>query len=191
MNSLGGILLAGGQSRRMGRDKALLPWNGQPLIAHIADQMRPCVETLIVGANDAARYAFLGLRIVPDREPGQGPLMGLASCLAASRQELNLVVGCDMPWITPPLVAALLAQAADHDAVVPRSAAGPEPLCALYRQSCLPAAEALLARGARRLGDLLATVRVRWIAAEDLPGTQWQRNLNTPEDYQAACGATT
>lgn len=186
--TVGAILLAGGASRRMGRDKALLPWGGRPLIAQVADQLRQVSEVVLVGANDGGRFAFLGLPVVPDRVPGQGPLMGLASCLAASRCELNLVVGCDMPWIDREAVQALLACAAGCDAVVPRDADGrAEPLFAVYRRHpCLPAAEALLERGGRRLGDLFAALRVCWVDSADLPAGGWRRNLNTPADYQAA-----
>lgn len=183
----GAIILAGGASRRMGRDKALLPWNGRPLIAHIAAQLRRFTGDLLVSANDAERYAFLGAPVVPDRRPGDGPLMGLASCLAASTRELNLLVGCDMPHLALPAARALLAQAEGCDAVVPRGPDGyAEPLFAIYRRSCLPVAEAVLARGGRRMTDLLEAVRVRRVDPAGLPGDGWRRNLNTPDDYAAA-----
>lgn len=184
---LGAILLAGGASRRMGRDKAQLPWQGGTLVTHIAAQLRRLTGDLVVSANDPAPFAGLGVPVVVDRQPGEGPLMALASCLAVARRDLNLMVGCDMPYIPGPAVRALLARAGDADAVVPRGPDGrAEPLFALYRRSCLPAAEAVLARGGRRLHDLLDSVRVRWVEAAELPLGGWQRNLNTPADYEAA-----
>jgi molybdopterin-guanine dinucleotide biosynthesis protein A len=178
----GAILLAGGVSRRMGRDKALLPWAGRPLIAHIADRLRRCCDELLISANDPARYGFLGAPVVADRQPGEGPLMGLASCLAAARHDRNLLLGCDMPHPPLPLLRRMLAGADGVDAVVPRTRDGrPEPLCAVYRRSCLPAATRLLAAGRRRMTDLLDAVRVRWVDTDTPPA-----NLNTPADYQAA-----
>jgi molybdopterin-guanine dinucleotide biosynthesis protein A len=184
----GAILLAGGQSSRMGQDKALLPWNGQPLIAHIAARLRRFSDHLLIGANDRERFAFLSAPVVPDRERDQGPLRALASCLAACDQERHLLVGCDMPQLSLPAARALLARCDDTaDAVVPRSPDGrPEPLFAIYHRRCLPVAEAVLAAGGRRFGELLAEVRVRWVEAAELPGQGWARNLNTPADYQQA-----
>ncbi len=185
--AIGAIILAGGASRRMGRNKALLPWDGRPLIAHIAAQLRRCTDDVVISTNDPTAYAFLAARMVPDRQPGAGPLMGLASCLASASHERNLLVGCDMPHIPLPTVRALLAHSDGYDAVVPRTIAGhAEPLFAIYNRRCLAAAEAALAEGHQRMTDLLDRVRVRWVDAADLRGNDWNCNLNTPEDYQAA-----
>lgn len=182
----GAILLAGGASRRMGQDKAFLDWQGQPLVAHIAGQLRRICADLIIGANDSAKFAFLAAPVIADRSLGQGPLMGLASCLAASRFDRNLVVACDMPRLNSVSARLLLSMADGFDAVVPRGADGrPEPLFAVYRKSCLPALEKVLAHGGRRFTDLLEQVQVRWVESSELFGLELH-NLNTPEEYSAA-----
>ena len=113
--------------------------------------------------------------------------MGLASCLASATHTWNLLVGCDMPHIPLPTVRTLFACSDGYDAVVPRTVDGhAEPLFAIYNRSCRAAADAALANGCHRMTDLLDRVRVRWVDAAELPGTSWNCNLNTPEDYQAA-----
>lgn len=185
----GAIILAGGASRRMGQDKAFLDWDGQPLIAHIAAQLRRVCSNLIISANDAARFAFLQAPVVPDAVQGEGPLQGLAAGLTASRFERNLVVACDMPRLSGAAARQLLALSDDVDVVVPRNTEGrPEPLFAIYMRSCLPALEKVIAGGGRRFTDLFNQVRVRWVDAASLPASSWQQNLNTPMEYQTAKG---
>jgi len=180
------IILAGGQSRRMGRNKSLLSLHGQPMIAHIADQMRPAFAELLVSANDAALYAFLGLPVLPDRVPGGGPLMGIAAGLQAARHDWLFVTGCDVPEINLPFIATMWALTENRDVVMPLDADGrAEPLFALYRKTALPAIETVLASGRARIIDILPGLRV---AHPALPGG-WLKNLNTPQDYAAAAGS--
>ncbi len=179
------IVLAGGSSTRMGHDKATLPWHGGSLLAHIVGILRPRCDGVFVGGGQGTDDLDPAIPIVPDRQPGQGPLMGLASCLAASDRELNLVVGCDMPQLDAHYLDRLLAATTpDIDAVVPRQADGRwEPLLAVYRRSrVLPVVERGLTGGTRRLRTILPNLR---IAAVEAP-TGWYRNLNTPADYRAA-----
>ena len=190
---VGAVVLAGGRSQRMGRDKALLPFAGQPLIAHIVTQMATLCEDVLIGSNEAERFSFLARPVIADRRPGEGPLMGLVSCLAASTHELNVVLSCDVPTVDVHFLRRMLAAAgrveniASVDAVVPVDAEGrPEPLYAVYRRSCVAVAEEVLAAGGRSLRDLLARLSVRYVP---LPEGDWFRNLNTPEDYHAALAA--
>jgi cyclic pyranopterin phosphate synthase len=184
----GAVILAGGASARMGTEKALLPFNGVPLVQHLADDLRPRFDGLIVGANNVERYSFLGLPIVPDREQGQGPLEGLRACLEASPHEWNFVTACDIPRVDAGLIARLFRATDNADAVVPVSPNGRrEPLLALYRRSGHTAAAAALGAGERRLQALLARVRVREIPLGDAP---WYHNLNTPDEYQRALTTT-
>lgn len=177
------IILAGGMSRRMGQDKCLLPVQGQPLIKHVVDQLAPWFEAILIGADDSAKLAFLNRPVIPDREPGQGPLMGLLSGLHASSTELNFVTACDIPCHEPHLLMRLLASAEGCDVVMPRSPAGdPEPLLAVYRRSLVPVIEQVLREGGRRFVDLFDKVRVKSVPMTD---AAWYRNLNTQEDYQA------
>lgn len=181
------IALAGGRSRRMGRDKSMLSYNGKPMLLHITDQLRPHFAALLVGANDAQRYGIAGAPVIPDRVPDQGPLMGLASCLEAVRTDRAFLTGCDIPTMDIPTIRAMVAGLDDHDAVVPVTDDGRRhPLFAAYRRSVLPVAQAVLAQGQRRMEDMLSQVRV---LPFPLGRNDWFRNLNTPEDYAAACEA--
>ncbi|MBT3374861.1 MAG: molybdenum cofactor guanylyltransferase [Lentisphaerae bacterium] len=177
------IVLAGGRSGRMGSDKALLPVNGIPLLQHILEQLRLVLPRVIVSANDPDRYPFLDCQIVPDRVPDRGPLMGIASAITASGCRHNLVVACDIPVIDHPFIATMLSESDDYDCVVPRTADGYlEPLFAVYRDTALPIANGLLARGVRRASALCDHCRARQVP---LPPSLQLHNLNTSTDYDA------
>ncbi|HUT75923.1 MAG TPA: molybdenum cofactor guanylyltransferase [Armatimonadota bacterium] len=184
------IILAGGRSSRMGgRPKALLPWAGATLLEHIAAQARAAArETLVVGGE--------GLQVpsrvtgVGDVYAGCGPLGGLHAGLRAARFERCVVVGCDMPFVRPRIMRALLARLSGSDAAVPRTAEGPHPLVAAYSRRCLAAVEAQLASDDRRMTSLLGSVRVRWVTERELqeldPDLRCLVNINTCQDYRRA-----
>lgn len=195
--SITGVILAGGQSRRMGRDKALLDLGGRPMIARVAERLgQACAEVLVVD-REPGRYAFLGLPVVPDRRPGFGALSGLHAGLLALRRPFGLFVACDMPFLRPPLLRylaalATTAAAAAWDAVVPRRGGRPEPLLAVYGRHLLPVVEDILAGGGGPLRRVLEApgVRVRWVEEQALrrfdPELVSLVNVNTPEDYRQA-----
>lgn len=179
-----GIVLAGGQSRRMGQDKNFLPVAGRPMIQHIVAQVAPWVDEVLIGADDSGKFAFLQCRVVPDREVGMGPLMGLCSCLAASKHELNVVTACDIPMQDPHFLMRMIDAAQGNDIVMPLSQGGrPEPLLAVYRKSVGTVAEQVLSCGGRRMADLFTSVRVKYIGMDE---SGWYRNVNTMEDYRDA-----
>jgi molybdopterin-guanine dinucleotide biosynthesis protein A len=179
------IVLAGGRSRRMGQDKSMLPFGAKPLLVHIADQLRPHFRFLLVGANDPARYGIAGAPVVPDRAPGQGPLMGLSSCLEATSSDKVFLTGCDIPAMDIPTIRSMMAQLDGFDAVIPVTEDGMRhPLFAAYRRSVLPVALAALSEGKRRMEDMLERVRAQTFPIRD---NRWFRNLNTPEEYVEAC----
>jgi molybdenum cofactor guanylyltransferase len=181
------IVLAGGRSRRMGRDKSLLPFGAKPMLHHIADQLRPHFRFLLIGANDAERYGVPGATVVPDRTPEQGPLMGLSSCLEATAADRVFLTGCDIPTMDMPTIRSMVAGLDNHDAVIAATDDGMRhPLFAAYRRSVLPAAQTALAEGRRRMEDMLERIRVQTFPIHD---GEWFRNLNTPEEYAAACAA--
>ncbi|MCU0291333.1 MAG: molybdenum cofactor guanylyltransferase [Thermoanaerobaculaceae bacterium] len=174
------VILAGGGSLRMGRDKSLLKIGSRPMIGHIADQLAFFPERL-VGANDPEKYAFLGLPVVPDEKPGVGPLMGLLSCVNRASHELCFVTGCDIPILDRPFILHLLAEADDHDIVVPRLPDGRvEPLLAVYRKTVVPVARDIVEHGGRRIVELFGHLRVRFVSGEAL---SWYSNINTIREY--------
>lgn len=177
------LLLVGGRSRRMGQDKALLLIDGQPLIARNAALLTGWFDQVLLSADRADRYPGLGLEVVVDQAPGQGPLMGIASGLAVARHELVFAVACDVPRIDRALVEALLSEAAEVDAVIPENPDGlVEPLFAVYRRGLAAPLLESLAAGTRRILEALAPHRVRY---RPLKAAERIINLNTPADLRA------
>ena len=160
----------------------MLPVAGRPLIEHLVRQLQPAFPEILISADAAARYKFLGLPVVIDKVPCQGPLMGIASALAASANDLNFVVACDIPDICLEFVASMLQRAGDCDGVVPVDGAGRyEPLLAVYRKSMLPAMNAVLGAGRRRIAAAFPLCRMRYV---DLGNAAWLRNLNSLDAYR-------
>ncbi|MCS7173827.1 MAG: molybdenum cofactor guanylyltransferase [Armatimonadetes bacterium] len=183
-----GIVLAGGHSRRMGRDKATLPFGPDTLLGWVVRRVRSVCPRVLVVAREPARYP--GFEVVPDRFPGLGPLAGLHAGLSVAETELGVCVACDLPFVEPALLRHLLHAAEEVDAVVPVVRGKPEPLCAVYRRTALLPAEALLRAGGGSLRDLFARLRVRFVPEPELrqadPELLSFLNLNTPEDYARA-----
>jgi molybdopterin-guanine dinucleotide biosynthesis protein A len=160
----------------------MLPIDGQPMVEHICQQLRGTFTRVLISANDAEKFSFLGLDVIPDRIPDQGPLMAVASALEASNNEFNLIVGCDVPRIRLPIVRRMLAEAETADIVIPVTEDGKEqPLFAIYRKSIRRCIDAALESGARRFSDIHGRCRVRFVGLDD---TGWFANLNTMADYE-------
>lgn len=174
----------------MGKDKSLLPFGTEHLAERIYRKLAAVFPEVVVVTNRPEDFPVAGARMVGDRHPNRGPLEGLASALEALQGEGALLAACDMPFLSPELLAYLSAQELDADAVVPLSSRGPEPFLALYSRRLLPIARELLDRQERRMAGLLSAVAVREIPCEVLerhdPGARSFWNINRPEDYQAA-----
>jgi molybdopterin-guanine dinucleotide biosynthesis protein A len=184
---------AGGQSSRMGQDKALMPFLGQPLIQRLIGRMQPAADEIIVTTNQPAAYAFLGLPLYPDRVPGRGALGGLYTALSAAKNPLVAVIACDMPFANPQLLRyqAGLLEAEDVDVVIPVSAAGSEPLHCLYRRAtCLPAIQWALENDLWKLIAWFPRVKVREVTQTELrqqdPLGLAFSNVNTPDEFAKA-----
>jgi len=183
-----GVILAGGASRRMGSNKALLPYRGGLFIEAIFSQMQRLFAEVLLVTNHPGQYQFLPCRKVGDLYPGHGPLAGIHAGLCHSGSEAIFVVACDMPYLNPALVERVAGAEGAADVVIPRSAAGLEPLHALYSKRCLSAIEASLEQGEHRIVSFLPSVRVQEIpqsevAALDPLYTSFS-NINTPEQYR-------
>lgn len=178
-------ILAGGQSRRMGQDKSLLHLEGQPLIARIYEQLREQFDEILVSTNAPEKHAFLGARLVPDRVPGTGPLMAIASALEAARHDRVFVVACDIPVIHLPTARRMLALADRFDCVIPQSERGLEPLFAVYRKTALAAMREALQAGEGRVRSIFPRVGTHFF---DWGRADWYRNLNTRQDVAAFMG---
>ncbi len=182
------VILAGGLSRRMGRDKGSLPAGAGTLVQHLARRLGPVVDETIV-AGGSGRHNLPGATTVDDHYPGLGPLAGIHAGLSAARSPLVWVVGCDLPDVDPALAALLCGLAGDVEAVVPRIDSEPQGVCAVYHRTLAPRIEGLLAAGERRVKMLLAASNVRYVTPAELravdPELRSFRNINTPADYEA------
>jgi len=183
------VILAGGQSRRMGSDKALLIVRGRPLIELVVGKVRSLTDSILLSSNETTPYAFMGLPVVQDVFRGQGPLAGLHAAMMASRRPLFLLLACDLPEIQETLLHTLIRNIYDCDAVIPRTSDGRvHPLAAVYRRSCLPRLAQNLERGVNRVTDLFldSSLSVRWLDPSDGGFEDSDlHNLNTPEDLAA------
>ncbi|KPK91907.1 MAG: hypothetical protein AMJ88_12180 [Anaerolineae bacterium SM23_ 63] len=182
---------AGGDSQRMGGDKALLPLAGKPLIEHLLMRVKDLGEDILVTTNRPRDYAFLGVRLVSDPVPGLGVLNGLHVALDAALGKSVLVLACDMPFVSRPLVEHLVSLATRADVVVPYHDSGFEPLHAIYaKPACLPAIGAALAAGEKRLTSFYPMVEVLPVEGSDLsrldPRGLSFFNVNTLEDLAQA-----
>lgn len=184
-----GIVLAGGQGRRMGGiDKGLVELDGRPLIAHVLERFAPQVAEVVVNANqNASRYATLGWPVVADAVGGfAGPLAGLHAGLTQARRPLACTVPCDSPFLPLDLVARL-AGALDDPGVqlaVARTFDQPHPVFALVRRDVLPHLAAFLDRGGRKIDAWYASLAVVEVGFDDEADAF--RNINTPDELALA-----
>jgi molybdopterin-guanine dinucleotide biosynthesis protein A len=183
-------VLVGGGSTRMGRDKATLRYEGEPLAGRVAAALGACVERVRLVARPGELPA-LGLPCIVDRHAERAPLVGIAAALAACEASAVLVAACDLPDVDPRVLLALLALAPAEggaDVVAPLGPHGPEPLLAVYRPRLLPEIERRIARGELALQALLRDAKTVFVPEADLraldPALASLRNLNRPEDLE-------
>ncbi len=183
------VILAGGQSQRLGRDKSLLVVDGEPLVARTVHRLAAFSDDLIIVTNDQERYASLALsaRFVSDERRGVGALMGVYSGLKAARYSHALVAACDMPFLNLPLLHYMILLADGYDVVIPRLHGMLEPLHAIYHKRCLVHMERLLQQGRRTIVAFLPEVRVRHMEEHEVdrfdPLHLSFVNINTAEDW--------
>lgn len=185
-----GIVLAGGENRRMGVDKAFLPVAGIPIIEHVLRALGPVVHRIIVVTNTPERYRAYDVRVVTDRLDQRGPLTGIYSGLSSSESEYNVVVACDMPFLNAGLLSYIMELAPGYDAVVPVVGGQAEPLHAVYSKKLLPLIEERIRENERRIQDIFSSVNVRYVTEQEIsrfdPDRRSFINLNTPQQYKEA-----
>ncbi len=179
-----GVMLAGGQSRRMGRDKAALSVAGQTMADRVLAFLQSLFPRTLI-AGDRPDLIRPGIECFPDRYPGSS-LGGLYNGLSNADSEWIFALPCDMPFPNPTLATALLTRRTAVAAVVPRSAAGFEPLFALYHKDCLVHLEAMLQQGNFRIYDFFQRIPVHYLDPAQYID-DWQRslsNINTQADLE-------
>jgi molybdopterin-guanine dinucleotide biosynthesis protein A len=184
------IVLAGGRSSRMGTAKALLSFDGVPLVTRIATLLRPRFAEVIVVASPGQELPAVGDLVVRDHVAYQGPVGGISYGLAAAGRDVCFVTACDAAFLNLELVSHLLSLVPGHDVVVPHWHGRFQPLHAVYRRSVLPLLQAQLTRGELRPVHLFEKVRTRQVEEEELrqfdPEGLSFLNMNTPGDYEDA-----
>lgn len=182
---------AGGESSRMGQDKALVPLAGRPMIEHVLTRIQGLGEEILVTTNQPDAYEKLGVALASDAEPGAGALPGLQTALQAAHGDTVLVLACDMPFVNRLLLEYLLSLAEEADVVVPRWDGRYQTLHAVYaRKKVLRAVERVLDEGERRMISFYPYVRVHTVSPEKIaefdPKGRSFFNVNTPEDLAEA-----
>ena len=188
------VVLAGGLSRRLGRDKAIEPLGGEPLIRRVLARVAQVTDETVVVLNDASRAAELPLSedvvAAVDRYPGAGSLGGIFTGLEAARADWALVVACDMPFLNVPLLRLILSLRAGRDAVVPVIEGRPEPTHAVYSKVCLPHIERRLQANDLKISRFFEDVDVEYLpqrAVEELDADHLSFfNVNTEQDLERA-----
>jgi molybdopterin-guanine dinucleotide biosynthesis protein A len=188
MLTVSGIVLAGGQSSRLGTDKSFVNVNGQSLIEQIVAKLVRLSDDVIIVTNSPEKYDRLEAKLVGDIYPGKGALGGIYSGLRAAANAYSLVVACDMPFLDLNLLRYMILLARGHDVVIPRIGGLLEPLHAIYSQSCLEPIDRLLARGGLKIIDFFSEVRVRYVEEDEVDIFDPQHlsffNVNTPNDLE-------
>ncbi len=192
------VVLAGGMSRRLGRNKAVEFFDGETLIRRAIGRLRQVAGNIMVVANDEERITELNLpddvTAVIDEYPGKGPLAGIYTGLKASSTEWNVFCACDMPFLNPRLYRALLSKRDSHAAVVPIVDGRPEPVHAAYSRACLGPIGEKLAADDLKIAGFFKDVSVRYFTEDEVraidPDLLSFFNINTQQDLETAVGLT-
>lgn len=184
--SISGFILAGGKSRRMGTDKALLTFQNKPLLLHMIKLVESfCEEVAVSGKNES--YSAFGIEMIPDLYIDCGPIAGIFSALNYSGSDWNLMVSVDVPFVNEELFLYLISNIGEFDCIIPRHISGVEPLIALYHRRTLPVIEEMIKAEDYRLTNLLSKLNVCYVDCSGLI-KEYPRlfvNINRMEDYQS------
>jgi molybdopterin-guanine dinucleotide biosynthesis protein A len=187
------VIQAGGESRRMGYNKALAPFLGQTLIQSVISHLAPIADELLVTSNQPTLLEFLRLPVFPDLISGQGALSGMFTALSIAHYPLVSIVACDMAFVSPSLLVAEREELLKHDAdgVVPKAENGYEPFHAVYRREiCRKNVKAALDAGQRRADAWFSNVNMIFFTPDQIrpyaPRSEAFININTPQELQQA-----
>ena len=176
------LVLAGGDSRRMGRPKAWLEVGDTTLLRYVVERLAPAFSEVMVSFAEPEQLEEpVPYRIVFDRKRSTGPLAGLEAGLVAARNDVIFAVACDMPYVTQEVAQMAVAAARGCDAAIPRIDGRPEPVCGAYRRTALPFITGALNSGRLKTADIAGDLDVTWLEGLDPAAF---RSLNTPQDLE-------
>lgn len=185
-----GVILSGGHSRRMGQNKALMPFGDRRLIDWVIEVFSSVFSELLIVTNTPDVYADLEIPMVGDVVSNKGPLGGIYSAIYHVATSHCFVVACDMPFLNTDLMRYMMRQMTDYDVVMPDIQGYMEPLHAIYSKACLTPIERCLAADRLKIVGFLPDVRVCTVTADEIrqfdPEFLVFQNLNTPEEFQTA-----
>jgi len=181
-----GIILSGGKSARMGRDKAFIEIDGIPIIQRIYNILEKLFNEIIIVTNQKESYESFKAKIVSDLIVNHGALGGLYTGLFFASNSYSFCVACDMPFLKESMIQYLIKQADGFDAIVPRTDDGLQPLHAIYSKSCIPPIKKLIDMGKYKILDFYPLVRIKIIEEPEFINLDRTKesfiNINTPED---------
>jgi molybdenum cofactor guanylyltransferase len=194
MVTVGGVVLCGGRSTRMGVPKATLPFGPETMLQRVVRLLGEVVSPVVVVAARGQSLPPLPgeVAITRDEREAKGPLEGIRAGLSALPESIDAayITSCDVPLLVPAFVERMIDLMGDHDIAVMEVDGFPHPLSAIYRRDTLPNVESLLAADRLRPVFLFDAVRTRRVKPEEMtvvdPDLRTLRNLNTPDDYRAA-----
>lgn len=182
------VILTGGGSRRMGRDKAMLPFGNSTMLQYLIDKYSSALGRVAVSVNRKGRFPFEGAMEIVDRYPDMGPLNGLVSAFEECNEDTVFITGTDLPFGDPQLAKRLAELMGEADAcILRRGKKGFEPLFAIYRRVCGEKAAMCLSEGKKSIMDLLEAVNVRYVDPAEVEEFDLDRilmNVNTSAEYE-------
>jgi molybdopterin-guanine dinucleotide biosynthesis protein A len=183
-----GIILSGGKSSRMGKNKSLLTLGDKKVIEHIHDEMKSCTDDIVVVANEPSAYTFLAKEIISDRIPGKGPLAGLEAAFYHKKADAYIVSACDTPLIKREVYKHLVSSLHNYEAAVPVFNDQTHPLSGVYRRSVLQAVRQQLDKDELRVKSFFKNIHVNYVdnfgKISNKVLQQHFFNMNTPSDYE-------
>lgn len=186
IDGLTGIVLCGGMSSRMGREKGTCKLHNKFLVQYSCDIMVEFCEHIMLG-TDKADYVFMGYPMVKDEIKGIGPISGIYSCLKASTTVDNFIISCDMPLISADLIRFIVDNRENYDVVIPVFNNFPEPLCAYYNKNIVPEIETFIKNGVYKIQEVVRKLKTNFVVINstlDFFNNHLFYNVNTPEQLK-------
>jgi len=186
--SMTAVVLAGGRSRRLQEDKALLKFGEKRLIQYVLDVVTPLFASVLINCNTPERYREWGLPIIEDIWPDKGALGGIYTALTHATTQHVFCVACDMPFLNPSLIQAMIDRAQTCDALIPKTPDGHHPLHAIYSTRCKGPIESLLLQDRLKISNVFPLVNTCYFTADEIrqydPQLNSFTNLNTWQDIE-------